>query len=49
MILSQWSGRISTQELEVGALRNDWMIETDWGGHRTASPRMDSMKGAAKI
>ena len=49
MILSEQSGRIRTRELEEEALRNDWTIETNRGGRKTAIARMDHTTGAAKI
>ena len=49
MILSERSGRIRAREMEKEALRNDWTIETNWGGRKTAIARMDHTTGAAKI
>ena len=49
MILSERSGRIRTREMEEEALRNDWTIETNRGGRKTAIARMDHTTGAAKI
>ena len=51
MVLTDRSGRRRTQELdsEEEALRNDWTIETNLGGRRTAISRMDHMTGEAKI
>ena len=49
MIQSERSGRIRTRELEEEALRNDWTIETNRGGRKTAITRMDHTTGAAKI
>ena len=49
MALSDWSGRVHTQELDEETLKNDWTIETNWGGRRTAISRMDHTTGAAKI
>ena len=49
MILSERSGRIRTRELVEEALRNDWTIETDRGGRKTAIARKDHTTGAAKV
>ena len=49
MKLSERSGRIRTRELEEETLRNDWTIETNRGGLKTAITRMDHTTGAAKI
>ena len=49
MVPSDWSGRIRTRELEEEALKNDWTIETNQGGHSTAISRMDHTTGATKI
>ena len=49
MVLSYWSGRIHTRELEEEALKNDWTIETNRAGSKTAISRMDHTTGAAKI
>ena len=47
MILSERSGRIRAREMEKEALRNDWTIETNWGGRKTAIARMDHTTGAS--
>ena len=49
MILIELSGQIRTREMEEEALRNDWTIETNLGGRKTAITRMDHTTGAAKI
>ena len=49
MVLGDQSGRIRTRELEEEALRNDWTIETNRGGRRTAIARMDHTTGATKM
>ena len=41
MILSEQSGQIFILELKEEALRNNWMIETNRGGHKNANPRMN--------
>ena len=51
MILSEGSGRIRTLELKEEALRNNWTIETNQGGRRTAISRMghtDSYDGRSQ-
>ena len=49
MILSEGSGRIRTLELKEEALRNNWTIETNQGGRRTAISRMGHTTGAARV
>ena len=49
MILSERSGRIRAREMEKEALRDDWMIETNRGGRKTAVASMDHTTGTAKI
>ena len=49
MILSERSGRIRAREMEKEALRDDWTIETNRGGRKTAIARMDHTTGAAKM
>ena len=39
----------SHTRLEEEALRNDWTIETNRGGRKTAIARMDHTTGAAKV
>ena len=46
-----YCGQIRTREPKEEALRNDWTIETNLGGRRTAISKIDhtSMTGTAKI
>ena len=44
---TEWSD--SHTRLEKEALRNDWTIETNREGRKTAIDRMDHTTGAAKI
>ena len=49
MILSERSGWIRAREMEKEALRDDWTIETNRGGRKTAVASMDHTTGTAKI
>ena len=52
MVLSDWSGRIRTRELEDDeeeALKNDWTIKINRGGRSTAIFRMDLTIGEGRL